>query len=236
MAKERRGRFQTPAELTQELAVVSYQRESAGTSQTSATPSVPGAGLGTLSSGLPPSPSDWGSPGSNESVEKQPFTDPVARAQDAVEQLLRFPKQAVPFVDPGFLEDWRQWTAVVGSYVHGRGTAPRVEAQSYGLLHRRLVARCEALAGDADGVRREFLLSLAELVKPWLNPDTLNRTDRELLHSLLWLCHRAELGLMEMTRTSTSTPSGQTETKTEGGLTLLGVVVSLFKKWREGQP
>jgi hypothetical protein len=158
----------------------------------------------------------------------------VARAQDAVEQLLRFPQQAPP-LHPGFLDDWRQWTAVVESFAVGRGTFSRVEPENYRLLHRRLVEECEALARTTDGIGREFLLSLAELVKPWLNPHTLNRTDRELLRSLLWLCHRAELGLIEMTRTQTLRARGLAETKTEGGQTILGAVLSLFRKWREGQ-
>jgi serine/threonine protein kinase len=229
MAKERKGRFQTPAEVTQELVGVCRLPLSLSTVQTSDAPSPDGRALGDSSSALALSPSSQGVQGANESEQKQPFTDPVTRAHDAVEQLLRFPQQAPP-LDPGFLEDWRQWTAVIESFVAGRGTTLKLEPQSYRLLHKRLVERCEALAKDANGVRREFMLSLAELVKPWLNPDTLNRTDRELLYSLLWLCHRAELGLIEMTRIRTPVAG---ETKTEGGQTLLGAVLSIFKKWRE---
>jgi hypothetical protein len=233
MAKEPKGRFQTPAQLIQELAGVYQPQESARASWTTITPSEEVEAA--PSAALPFSPSGQRSPSDGQSEEKPPCTDPVARAQDAVEQLLRFPQQAPP-LDPAFLEDWRQWLAVVESFVSGRGAGLRVEPENYHVLHRRLVDECEALASNADGLGREFLLSLAELVKPWLYPHTLNRTDRELLRSLLCLCYRAELGLIEMTRKGASTARGLAETKTEGGQTLLGAVLSLFKKWREGQP
>jgi serine/threonine protein kinase len=166
-------------------------------------------------------------------IQEQSFAVPGARVQEAVEQLFRSPQPASP-QDSVFLDDWHQWTAVVESFAHGRANTNKVETQNYCLLHKRLVEGCEAQARNAEGVRREFLLGLAELIKPWLNPDTLKRTDRELLYSLLELCQRAEQGLLEIARTQSTTESGQGQTKTEGGQTLLGAILKLFRR-RTGQ-
>jgi hypothetical protein len=89
---------------------------------------------------------------------------------------------------------WGEWTAVVARFA-GRGGGRGLDLPAYQDLYRDLVDRCERLAATADEGRRDFFRGLAELVRPWVQPHSLARTDPELLIALLARCRRAERDL-----------------------------------------
>ncbi len=89
---------------------------------------------------------------------------------------------------------WSQWTAIVELFAWRHGARRRVDSQAYGALRREIIALCRSLAEtDPDNAAR--YRSLEGVVRPWLNPRVLSRTERELLVSLLFRCRDAEAGL-----------------------------------------
>jgi hypothetical protein len=226
MAKERTRRFQTPADLTHELAGVCDTKVSG-----IRTPDLyvhdfvrqPAAGVGE-SSGQQPLP-DPMQKGDGHSQLEGTVPCLQAASQSTLDEMLRSAGPAPP-IDDAFLESWRRWAAIVELFAQRRDGRRRVSCQSYDLLRKQLLQECEAQASIADGVRREFFLNLAEMVKPWLNPDTLLRTETELLYSLLGHCRQVEQGLLAM---------AASQDMSEDGQTLLGRILDLFKRRPEGQ-
>ncbi len=91
-------------------------------------------------------------------------------------------------------KQWSQWTAIVELFAWRRGARRRVDPQAYGALRREIIAACRSLA-QSDPHNASRYRSLEVVVRPWLNPRVLNRTERELLLSLLARCRDAEAGL-----------------------------------------
>jgi serine/threonine protein kinase len=205
LAKDRAHRFQTPAELAHELARL-------------APPGSPEEDLHE-EDGLTHTTLSVEEEGSGEI-----FALPPTEAPSTVEDLLPCPVPT-PRVDAGFLENWRRWTAVIEMFVRGQAHRYRVNPRMFHILRRRLMESCETRASSAVDEQRLFFLRLAALVKPWLTPDTLVRTDREILYSLLDLCQQAEQKLLK----EMATP----EAATEAGHTVLGGFLGLFKRRRE---
>jgi serine/threonine-protein kinase len=215
MAKKPAERFQTPAQLVQELADGCPARENG------ALATLPDVGH---VSNVPPHNSSAGPPAGqrSQSGRVQGLMDQSAGAHDTEKELPPAATAPLP-LDAAFLENWRRWTALVESFVEGRSSHQRLGPQTFQLLHRQLLADCQVQVRSADGVRREFFERLTELVKPWLNQEVLLRTDREILSSLLWLCLQANRGLHEM---------AEAEARRDGTETILGGVLSLFRKRR----
>src|SRR5262245_12695379 len=88
-------------------------------------------------------------------------------------------------------ELWRRWTGVVELFGRRRRGRRRVDPRGYALLHRDLLEACQALSGSAEGDRAALYENLAALARPWLTPQVLARTDREILIDLMLQCGQA---------------------------------------------
>jgi hypothetical protein len=60
------------------------------------------------------------------------------------------------------------------------------------MLYQDLIRDCRELATTANEVEAGFYRYLEELVRPWLSPSVLARTDRDILLDLLIRCRQAE--------------------------------------------
>jgi hypothetical protein len=97
-----------------------------------------------------------------------------------------------PKATPELLRDrWGQWATIVGLFARRRPARRRVDPMAYAALRDDLIATCRSLA-EADGRRRSYYLLLEEMVRPWLSPRVLARTDREILCTLLDRCREVE--------------------------------------------
>jgi hypothetical protein len=204
MAKDPGQRFQTPAEVAEELARVC--------------PAAPAApGIRREAPALEPRTEGRQEVGGGSAVAGRP-----AEAQDTVEQLN---SSAAPtqLVDGAFLDHWRRWIAVVEAFAVGQGHLYRARPREFHQLHQRLLDGCDARAAAAEAGKREFFQRLAGLVKPWVNPDALARPDREVLYSLVILCYEAE---QKLAAELADTPAAREE-----GQTFVGSLLALFK-WR----
>lgn len=85
---------------------------------------------------------------------------------------------------------WKQWSRAIAGYALRRGSRLRPDAHAN--LHRRVLATCHALATASLGEEKEFYEYLEGLVRPWSAPETLTRTDRDLLLDLMFQCQEAE--------------------------------------------
>jgi serine/threonine protein kinase len=204
MAKDRTKRFETPAELAQELAGVCDTRVSGIRAPDRQAPDFMKQPSG----------------GATEAGSRQTLPDPTGQSPSTVDEVLRT-KESAPPMDDALLENWRLWTAIVELFARGRSGRRRVTRQSYDALRQQLLQQCAAEASTAEGLRHEFFLKLAEIVKPWLSPDTFLRTEPELLYSLLGHCQQAEQGLLAMIESQDTSGAGQT---------LLGKILDLFKR------
>ncbi len=83
---------------------------------------------------------------------------------------------------------------MVELFASRRGARQRVDPQKYGALRHEIIALCRALA-ETDPGNASLYRSLEGVVRPWLNLRVLNRTERELLVSLMARCRDAEAGL-----------------------------------------
>jgi hypothetical protein len=200
VAKDPARRFQTPAELACELARVC--------------PSG-GAAPGTLRDDPLVQPRADGGPA---------FTVPPSDAQETVQQV-QPSAAATMLVDAAFLEHWRRWQEIVQAFAEGLGHDYRIRPREFQQLHQRLVEGCDARASTAEGGTREFFQRLAGLVKPWMSPEVLARTDREVLYSLLALCHEAG---QHLAADLAAAPAAAEE-----GMTFIGSFLGLFRKRRE---
>jgi serine/threonine protein kinase len=85
---------------------------------------------------------------------------------------------------------WRRWTDVVAGCAE-RGGRCGWDPVRYRGLYERLRILCDQAAEDIpDG--RTLFLQLRETVQPWISPECLERTDPEILRSLLRRCREAE--------------------------------------------
>jgi hypothetical protein len=177
MAKDRKQRFQTPGDLAAALA--------------------PWCGL--ASEQAWPAAIDLAAPlapaaGSHAAEAEQAAGESPAELQAPVEPSGPVPA-GTPLSDAAFKEKWQQWTAIVEVSLRRRGQRDWINPQAFEGLQKDLAEACQAHARAAEGPRRKFFESLAGLVKPWGNPDTLMQTDPEIHQSLFYLCLKAERNL-----------------------------------------
>ena len=97
---------------------------------------------------------------------------------------------------------WCRWVDVVELFARRRPSRRRIDVEGYADLYKELMRHCRALAGSANEVEASFYRSLEDLVRPWLTPSVLARSDRDILLDLLVRCREAErqLGLRSWTR------------------------------------
>ena len=82
------------------------------------------------------------------------------------------------------------WTDVVSAIYHRQGRG-KWDERAYRRLHEGLLEACRpGRAGSAD--RRTHYRRLHETVRPWVSLDSLERTEPELLGTLLGQCWQAE--------------------------------------------
>ncbi len=86
---------------------------------------------------------------------------------------------------------WSRWTAIVAIFARRRPARRRVDSRVYAALRHDLIAACRSLA-EADEERRPYYTALEDTVRPWLSPRVLERTDREILFTLLLRCRELE--------------------------------------------
>jgi serine/threonine-protein kinase len=219
MAKDPKGRFQTPGELAGGLLAVSGMDRRQWVPTQVAIDVAPG----------PPAEPEGPAGGPNQ-VQETSFPLPPSAvfeppaAQPPGEGVVGPGGEAVPPeefrppVDLAFREKFRQWTALVEFTLRRRGACPRINREAFATLQRDLVGGCRALAGAADDERRAFFERLEELLKPWLNPQTLARTDLEIHHQLVEEFQQAERAL------------DRWMAKAEDDQSTLGRLLTLFKR------
>lgn len=97
---------------------------------------------------------------------------------------------------------WCRWVDVVELFARRRPSRRRIDAEGYAVLYKELMRYCRALAESANEVEASFYRYLEELVRPWMNPGVLARSDRDILLDLLVRCRQAErqLGIRSWTR------------------------------------
>jgi hypothetical protein len=87
---------------------------------------------------------------------------------------------------------WRRWTAIVELFAFERPERKKVEEGSYRKLHAELLAQCHASADWDDNPHRALYQKLEYLARPWLNTETFERGEQEILSDLLQRCRQAE--------------------------------------------
>jgi serine/threonine protein kinase len=210
MAKDKAGRFQTPAELARELVPWCSENRP----QTTTVETNPARVQQTVSAAVSP-----------ESRNEQTLVEVRAGVPDTMIQLS--PPGEPASIDDTLLEKWQQWTAVVEVSLRRRGNRNWIKPQAFQALQEELVQICRERSSTAEGKQREFLESLEELVKPWLTPETLMQMDVEIHGSLLRLCQQAEQTLREWILATRSV--------SENAESVAGSFLHRFKKRRELQ-
>jgi hypothetical protein len=96
---------------------------------------------------------------------------------------------------------WCRWVEVVELFARRRPGRRRVDSREYVVLYNQLIQDCHGLGDSANEVERSFYRYLEGLVRPWLAPGVLARSDRDLLLDLLARCRQAErqLGIRSWT-------------------------------------
>jgi serine/threonine protein kinase len=91
---------------------------------------------------------------------------------------------------------WQKWTVVIEHFFMRR---PRhhVNPNDYAKLYKFLVETCRAHAEAAEGPNRAYYVTLEDLVLPWLTLTALERSDREILFSLLCRSREVERALLD---------------------------------------
>lgn len=87
---------------------------------------------------------------------------------------------------------WHQWTKMIESFARRNVKSRRIDVQSYRALYEGLLEACRCRMARPDIDANGLMHRLEELVKPWLTPDILARTDPEVLQNLLERCRKAE--------------------------------------------
>jgi len=82
---------------------------------------------------------------------------------------------------------WSRWTAVVELFAHRHPGRNQITRESYAALHKELIDKCRTLA-ERRGSGDPLYGKLPDIVEPWINPQVLGRTDRDLLIFLLYRC------------------------------------------------
>jgi serine/threonine-protein kinase len=208
MAKEKDQRFQTPAELAAELAALSGRRERPE-------PQPPAAAE------LPDVlPADEPAADTAESAGLEPVGD-----LQETSCLLPAAPVVVPPLDPAFREKFRQWTAIIEFSSRRRGSLRRLNREAFAVLHRDLVATCQAQAGVGRDRRRAFFERLEGLLRPWMSPEALAHADLEIHAQLARMFQQAERELDKWLVSDDPADSDQTN---------LGRLLARFK--RRGAP
>lgn len=87
---------------------------------------------------------------------------------------------------------WCRWVEVVELFARRRAGRRRINTEGYAALHRELIQDCRTLADSANEVEASFYRYLEDLIRPWLDPGVLARSDGEILLDLLVRCRQAE--------------------------------------------
>lgn len=82
---------------------------------------------------------------------------------------------------------WHRWTAIIELFARRRRRRRLVRIAAYAEVYGTLILASRALA-VADESRQELCRHVEDLVRPWMSPRVLERTDRELLRDLLAQC------------------------------------------------
>jgi serine/threonine protein kinase len=205
MAKDRAERFQTPAELIRELAPWCDPR--AGQAEA---PS-PDSGPGVTALGAAHETAETLFAGS-DAVTYEPAVGPPPLPGTR------------PRLDAEFLEKWRQWTALIRMSLSQRGSRRWINVKEFQALQKDLANACRAQARRTGGNLRKLFEAMEGLVRPWITPESLMRTDAEIHHSLLVHCEQAE---KDLERWAGRPPERAEEVQAPGGL------FALFKRRRE---
>jgi hypothetical protein len=101
--------------------------------------------------------------------------------------------------DRSVLRDcWSRWTEILSLFVRRHPARHRVDPRTYAAMRDELIASCRLCAvrarllAGADCPEAAFYAGLVEKVQPWLDLHVLERTDREILASLLRHCRDME--------------------------------------------
>jgi hypothetical protein len=90
---------------------------------------------------------------------------------------------------------WSEWTSLVELFARRRRGRFRVAEADYDGLYKQLLNSCSDEAERADLPKRALYSYLAELVRPWVTPRTLEQADKEILFDLWSKCENASLAL-----------------------------------------
>ncbi|HVS36034.1 MAG TPA: serine/threonine-protein kinase [Gemmataceae bacterium] len=217
MAKEPDERFQTPAALARALRPLCSAADAAPQPVARDLPAQL-APLHAEASGTVMSARDGGarneiksvayrdwlekSDAGNEAVEQPPVVAdshepaPAAVAKSGPPAAQRTPPEANSdgvSIDHLLRDALPLWIEAVASIYHRQGRGKWNEDE-YRRLHEGLLAVCRrGESGPAE--RRLWFRRLRELVQPWVSLDSLERTEPELLGSLLAQCRRMERAL-----------------------------------------
>jgi serine/threonine-protein kinase len=96
-----------------------------------------------------------------------------------------------PGIDPVLCDHWQRWSELIAAFARGHGWGRWTEP-SYRRLHEQVVLGCRQQASLGSADRRLFFQRLEEIVKPWISLDCLERTEAEILNSLVAHCRRVE--------------------------------------------
>jgi hypothetical protein len=94
--------------------------------------------------------------------------------------------------DAALMDCWRRWRAIVEQFALEMPDRKKVEEEAYRKLYGELLAHCQTLAEWEEGPNRTLYQKLDYLARPWLNPDTFERAEQEILTDLLKRCQQAE--------------------------------------------
>jgi hypothetical protein len=88
---------------------------------------------------------------------------------------------------------WCRWTDLVRLFAQRRPARLKIRPQDYQKLREEVLTLCEALADAADDPQRAaYYRGLADLVRPFLTPAVLARTDGEILFHLWTRCQQID--------------------------------------------
>jgi hypothetical protein len=92
---------------------------------------------------------------------------------------------------------WRRWTEIVTLFALRHPARLTISPHEFREVREELIRLIETLAAAGDDPRREaYYRELDGLVRPFLSPRTLARTDYEVLLDLLARCRKIERELM----------------------------------------
>src|SRR4051794_38241925 len=97
---------------------------------------------------------------------------------------------------------WRRWVDIIESFARLRPGRRRIATQDYVRLYQELLRDCRGLAESAGEEAGRFYRDLEDLVRPWLTPSVLARSERDILLDLVVRCRDVErrLGIRSWAR------------------------------------